>query len=85
MGCICTLSSIPATPKMMIQGHLYGSKHSDMFDLKKKKRKFHFPKVMLAAFMLAAFMLSEFAFSKPGSFPKIHSGRRSREGLMFSS
>lgn len=78
MGCTCTLSSIPTTPKMMIQGHLYGSKHSDMFDLKKKK--FHFPKVMLAAFML-----SEFAFSKPGSFPKIHSGRRSREGLMFSS
>ena len=40
MGCICTLSSIPATPKMMIQGHLYGSKYSDMFDLKKKKESF---------------------------------------------
>lgn len=85
MGCIHPLSSIPATPKMMIQEYLYGSKHSDMFDLKKNKNQFHFPKVILVAFMLAAFMLSEFAFSKPGSFPKIHSGRRSREGLMFSS
>lgn len=30
------MSSNPCHPKMMIQGHLYGSKHSDMFDLKKK-------------------------------------------------
>ena len=35
-----------------------------------KKKKFHFPKVMLDAFMLAAFMLSELPFQSQALFQK---------------